>query len=121
MKGVVVADYRITVRRTNTKVCEGVLEFFVDGMSRFSTPCWEDPGNLIEAKTYTGCSTTTMFTKGFKSVYLPDEQTGKKGIFIHQGSKPSHSDGCIVCAAGRVAEIFDEVPRNGRNITVVVS
>ena len=113
--------YSINVDRTNLSVCEGNLTFSVDGAVKFTTPCWEDPGNLISAKTYTGCSTTIMDTKGFESVYLPDSQTGKTGIFIHKGSNPGDSDGCIVCAAARVKEIYDTVPHNKGNITVKVA
>lgn len=89
-------------------------------MEQFEVDCWEAPDNLIPAKTYTGCSTTLMATKQFKSVYLPDDQTGKTGIFIHQGSSPSDSDGCIVASKLRVEEIYDTVPRDAANMTVVV-
>ena len=61
-----------------------------------------------------------MATKGYKAVYLPDEQTGKTGIFIHQGAGPQHSDGCIVCARSKVENTYTTAPRNGRSITVVV-
>jgi hypothetical protein len=112
------ADYKIVVHRWTSDT--GRLSFYVDDQRRFITPCWWAADNPIHAKTYTECSTTLMATKGYKAVYLPDEQTGKVGIFIHQGAGPRHSDGCIVCAASKVASIYDTVPRNGRNITVVV-
>jgi len=76
---------------------------------------------MIPAQQYTGCSTTVMATKQFKPVYLPDQQTGKKGIFIHQGSKPEHSDGCIVIAQDKIKTIFDTVPRDKQNVLVSVS
>lgn len=79
---------------------------------------WEDSSNLIPARRYTGCSATTMSTKGFKAIFIPDEQTGKNGIFVHQGSSSSHSDGCIVCDRSVVEFIYDRVPKNARNITI---
>jgi hypothetical protein len=114
-------SFRIEITREKLDECKGTLRFFVDGKEEFSTPCWEDPKNLIEAKTYTGCSTTTMKSKGLKSVYLPDSQTGKTGIFIHAGSSPKNSDGCIVCASDKIGKIYDMIERDLRNITVIVS
>ncbi len=113
--------YEIVVERVDTSKCEGTLIFLIDGSKKRETTCWENPGNLIDAKHYTECSTTIMASKGYKSVYLPDSQTGKTGIFIHQGSKPEHSDGCIVCDKDVVQYIYNTVPRDARNITVKVS
>jgi hypothetical protein len=113
------ADYKITVYCLTSDT--GRLSFYVNDERKFVTPCWWAADNPIDAKTYTGCSTTLTATKGYRAVYLPDEQTGKVGIFVHQGAGPQHSDGCIVCARSKVAEIYDTVPRNGRNITVVVT
>ena len=110
------AAYDIVVDRTSRN-----LSFSVGGSLRFSTEFWEDPSRLIPAKEYTGCSATIMATKGYKSVYLPDAQTGRTGIFIHQGMRSEHSDGCIVCARSRVEEIYDSVPPDGQNITVKVT
>ena len=111
------ADYRIVVSRWTSD--SGRLSFYVDGARKFVTLCWWAANNRIDAKTYTGCSATLMATKRYKAVYLPDEQTGKKGIFIHPGVRPKDSQGCIVCVGSRVAEIYRTVPR-GPNITVVV-
>src|SRR5688572_30319203 len=93
-EGPLMATYEISVLRVTDD--SGKLTFTVDGTDQFTTDCWWDPDNAIPAKTYTDCSTTLMASKGYKSVYLPDEQTGKKGIFVHPGTKPEHSDGCIV-------------------------
>jgi hypothetical protein len=112
------ASYKIVVHRWTSD--SGRLSFYVDDELKFATSCWWAADNRIDAKTYTGCSTTLMAKKGYKSVYLPDEQTGKKGIFIHQGAGPQHSDGCIVCAKKKVEQIYNTVPRNGQNLTVVV-
>ncbi len=111
--------YCINVLRVTTDT--GKLTFLKDNNEVFNTQCWWDPKVRIPAKTYTGCSTTIMASKKMKAVYLPDEQTGHVGIFIHPGAGPKHSDGCIVCAASRVKQIYDTVPRNGRNITVDVA
>lgn len=118
----IMAAYKITVKRTDLAKCKGILKFFVDGTVKQETTCWEDPAKLIAAKTYTGCSTTIMAKKQYESVYLPDEQTGKKGIFIHPGSNPGDSDGCIVCARAVVHYIYITVnPHDGKNVTVEVS
>lgn len=115
------AKYKIEVNRTNNTIAKGKLSFYIDGVKQFTTHCWENPTNLIKAKKYTGCSTTEMDTDKKEAVYLPNEQTGKEGIFIHQGSKPEDSKGCIVCTRSRVLEIYNEVPRNKHNIDVVVN
>ena len=111
--------YRIEVKRAGGS--NGTLTFFEGTRKVFSTPCWEDPERRVGARTYTGCSTTLMSSKGYPSVYLPDEQTRRRGIFVHKGTSPEWSDGCIVCAPRRMQEIYDTVPRNGRNVTVTVS
>jgi hypothetical protein len=111
--------YLVEVRRRTKD--SGTLTFKVDGTTKFTTKCWENAGKRIPAKTYRGCSSTHMHSRGWRSVYLPDPQTGRRGIFIHGGTKPSHSEGCIVCQSGKVQEIFDTInPTNGKNVTVVV-
>lgn len=116
------APYEIVIRRTGKD--SGTLAFYVreDGQlnKKFETRCWWDPKNVIPAKTYTGCSTTTMKMKKHHAVYLPDEQTGKKGIFIHPGASPKDSTGCIVIAKDKIEAIYRTVPRNEKNITVKV-
>ncbi len=111
--------YRIDVVRITSD--QGQLTFKTLGKVVFTTDCWWDPAVRIPAKTYFGCSTTIMASKKFRSVYLPDEQTGHKGIFIHPGANPKHSDGCIVIAGSKVNKIYETVPTNGRNVTVVVT
>lgn len=86
--------YRIDVQRVTKD--QGKLTFKTLGKEVFTTDCWWDPAVRIPAKTYFGCSTTIMASKKMRSVYLPDEQTGRTGIFIHPGSGPKHPDGCIV-------------------------
>lgn len=114
--------YQVIVNRTDLSVCTGTLRFLVDNVERFVTPCWEDPDRLIVAKDYHSCSATIMAARQFKSVLLPDDQTDRIGIFIHQGSQPSHSDGCIVCARARVEEIYNTVtPKDAHNVVVRVT
>lgn len=115
------SEYKITVVRNDVSVCNGTLKFFIDGNLDQETECWENPENLIPAKTYTGCSTTIMADKGYESVFLPNEQTGKVGIFIHRGGNPGDSDGCIVCSSSVVSRIYSVVPHNSHNVTVEVS
>lgn len=116
------APFEIHVIRTDSD--SGTLAFFVrEGgklKKKFQTKCWWDPKNVIPAKTYTGCSTTIMEMNRHKAVYLPNKQTGKKGIFIHPGSSPHDSAGCIVIGKKYIETIFRIVPKNKRNITVKV-
>jgi hypothetical protein len=113
------ATYEVEVRRVTKD--SGKLTFKVDGTAKFTTRCWENAGKRIPAKTYRGCSATLMHTRRWKSVYLPDGQTGRTGIFIHGGTKPSHSEGCIVCQSSKVHEIYDTAyTPGGKNVTVIV-
>ena len=114
------AYYKLTITRTSLYTTTGIIIFWINGEVRKSTTCWENPSNLIEAKKYTGCSATIMREKQFKSVYIPDSQTGKVGIFVHQGTKPGHSDGCIVCSLEFISFVYDNVPKNQSNITIEV-
>ena len=115
-------NYDIVINRTEAGTTKGILRFIIDGVEQFSTDCWEDPGNLIPNKDYHSCSATIMASKGYKSIFLPDDQTGKKGIFIHQGGSPTDSDGCIVCAKSRVEQIYDAItPKDGRNVAVRIT
>jgi hypothetical protein len=115
-------NYDIIIDRIELETTKGTLRFIIDGDEQFSTDCWENPGNLIPNKDYHSCSATIMVSKGYKSVFLPDNQTGKKGIFIHQGGSPDDSDGCIVCAKDRVEEMYDAItPKDGQNVNVRVT
>ena len=116
--------YEIKVVRGKEK---GTLTF-KHGSVSVNTTCWWKLTNAIPAKTYTKCSATWMSSKknskGQKreGIYLPDDQTGKRGIFIHMGKNASWSDGCIVCLEEEVLKIWNAItPKNGFNVTVVVS
>lgn len=111
-------SYRIEVRRQTAD--SGKLTFFIDGTKKLETQCWWRAKDPIPAKTYTGCSTTIMEEKRLKAVFLPNDQTGRVGIFIHAGSKPEHSEGCIVCSREVVEKIFDIVPNDKKQMTVEV-
>jgi len=91
------------------------------------TRCWFQLQNPIPEKSYTGCSATHMQTKknskGEKreGVYIPDEQTGRHGIFIHMGTDCSWSEGCIVLEEREMLKIWHSIaPKDAANITVVV-
>lgn len=82
-------SYEITVYRSGAG--QGTITF--QGTTK---SCWEDVSNLIPAKTYVGCQAAYMAKKGRKAVAIPNEQTGKNGIYIHEGYSPDWSEGCIV-------------------------
>ena len=96
------------------------------GRINVSSRCWWDPGKKIPAGTYAGCSATTMDSKKNSSggpreaIFIPKVR-GFKGIFIHLGTSPKWSDGCIVIAESDVKRIYrDILEKNGRNVTVVI-
>jgi hypothetical protein len=105
--------YEITV--TRGKGTEGTITCTDAGVS--NVKCYWNAEKRIPAGTYTNCSTTIMETKKYKSVFIPDVP-GFSGIFIHQGSGPKDSDGCIVTATGNVQKIYEKIPRDLKNITV---
>jgi hypothetical protein len=108
--------YEITVQR---KQNDGTLKYVGD--IEITTPCWWDLAKRIPAGTYTGCSATTMATKRLNAVFIPNVP-GYTGIFVHQGTSPQHSDGCIVVSPNEMRRIYADInPKNGRNVTVVIS
>jgi len=112
---------KITIHRTVLMTGEGVLTLENDGDEILSTKSWEHAGNLIPPKTYTGCSKTTMANSGRPGIYLPDEQTGKTGIFIHAGTSQSNSKGCICIQPDQMQKLLANVPSQNGAITVVVT
>ncbi len=117
--------YTIEVERKTSKGT-GILTY-KHGAVSVNTTCWFELANPIPAKRYIGCSATHMQTKknskGQKreGIYLPDEQTKRRGIFIHMGTSSAWSDGCIVIKEKEMLKIWNSIhPKNGRNVTVVV-
>lgn len=81
--------------------------------------CYYDPTNVIADGVYTKCSLTKMASKKRDGIYIPDEQTGKIGIFLHFGRDASWSEGCIVTPEADL--IFDKIgQRNAENITIIL-
>jgi hypothetical protein len=129
--------YQIDITRTAAD--KGVLVYTKDGDKIVDTPCWFDPKVRIPAKTYTGCSATYMARAhpkkadgsydwnkvadaSWKAIFLPDDQTGHIGIFIHRGTDASWSDGCIIIPYSEVEKIWGSItPKDGKNVTVVVT
>ncbi len=110
------SQFQITVRRSKSS---GMLTY--SGKIHLSTNCWWDPAKKIPAGTYAGCSATTMATKRLNAVFLPNVP-GFTGIFIHQGTGPQHSDGCIVIQPAEMQRVYADIdPKDGRNVTVIVS
>ncbi len=121
--------YSIDILRKNKS---GILTF-VNGTINISETCWWDPEVVIDAGTYTGYATRmankTDGTDGGKreAIWLGKDVpynsgTGKSnGIFIHKGTDPSWSDGCIVLAAAKVYQVWSSIhPKEKGNITVTV-
>lgn len=100
---------------------EGILRLHSPPAAEISAKSWEHAGNLIPAKVYTGCSKTKMASRGWPAIYIPDDQTGKKGIFIHKGESQSWSEGCICIAEAEMNELLALISGEAGAITVEVS
>lgn len=61
-----------------------------------------------------------MASRGWAAIYIPDEQTGKQGIFIHKGESQSWSEGCICVSQNEMAKLLDVISSEPGAITVEV-
>lgn len=109
-------DYTIYVYRSGAG--QGSISF--QGESK---PCWEDPARMIIAKTYVNCQAAYMAQKGRIAIAIPNEQTHRNGIYIHEGYSSTWSDGCIVTDPSLVKKMYDTLYANGAmfGATVIVS
>ena len=120
-------SYSIDILR---KSADGVLSF-KSGSINISTTCWWDPDIVIDGGTYVGYATRmankTDGTDGGKreGIWLGkgvpyNSGAGKaNGIFIHKGTGPSWSDGCIVLSSALVYQMWSAInPKEKANITV---
>lgn len=124
------STYTINIKRGAAK---GTVSFNSGNVS-VSTDCWWDPDVKVDAGTYSGYA-TRMANKNdgtdgkkreaiwFGTGVPYNNGTGTSGaIFIHKGTSPSHSDGCIVCARNKVYEIWTAInPKEIQNVSIVVS
>jgi hypothetical protein len=122
--------YEIKVTRGKRK---GRL-VFSHGDIKVDTDCWWDPDVKISAGTYPGYA-TPMATKkdgsdGGKreAIWLGKDVEYDHGtkdsdaIFIHKGTSPKWSDGCIVAAEEQVVKIWLAInPKEQANVTVIVT
>ncbi|MGH0037420.1 MAG: hypothetical protein ACQGVK_20525 [Myxococcota bacterium] len=108
--------YEIIVERTGRDT--GKL-WMIDE-ERYETVCWWDPDHVIPAEKYHDCSATMMHTKQREGIFIPDVK-GYSGIFLHKGTGPSWSDGCIVAPEEVFMKIWNTIePKNGHNVIVDV-
>ncbi len=114
-------SYTIAIKRETDR--KGTLSFKSSSVV-IDTTCWWDPNEPITAGTYNGCSKTIMATKQYRSVFIPGARSPSStidDIFIHQGTKPEHSDGCFVIVKAEIDRLYNAiVPINGQNVTVIV-
>ncbi len=92
-----------------------------------STTCWFERENPIQEKEYICCSATVMGTnrnsmgQPREAIFLPNNQTNRAGIFIHMGTSPAWSEGCIVIEEEEILRIWNTIhPKNAGNVTVIV-
>ena len=113
--------YTIYVNRGKN---DGTVSFEC-GSIKVWTKCWWDLTKPIMAKTYLGCSATNMTDAGKEkkreAIYIPNTP-GYDGIFIHKGTSPKWSKGCIVIPNNELLTIWKAIePKNAANVIVVVA
>lgn len=115
--------YSILISRQAAPAEEGLLEF-ADGGLKITAKCWWDKNNRIDADVYLNCSKTYMATSLLEGIYLPDAKskvTGLHEIFLHRGSSPDNSLGCIAVNESDFNTLWNHIsPLNGRNVTVTI-
>ncbi|GHF82474.1 hypothetical protein [Thalassotalea marina] len=120
----VTPDKYYTIDVVRESADSGTLRF-QDGSTNIETPCWWEGGKEIEARIYKNCSKTVMATKGYISVYIKGATTPGstvEDIFIHKGTSPSASDGCIVIRPSEMSRLYNAInPSNGHNVTINVT
>jgi hypothetical protein len=112
--------YTITI--TKTSDTEGTLEFYDGGLSLYES-CWFTNNPFEKGSSYTGYI-TRMSTKTDSKypdqlrpgIYIPYPD---REIFIHEGTGPDWSTGCIVIDRDKMIElwnyIYEDNPRNYNN------
>ena len=112
---------------------------FSHGTIQVNTECWWDPNVVIDSGTYTGFATRmdnkwdgrkTSLGKATKreAIWFGTAKTPYNrrvgfsgGIFIHKGTNPGWSDGCVVCHGNEVLRIWDViVPKDQGNVQINV-
>lgn len=109
----------------------GTLSFSSDGVN-VSTTCWWDPKMVINVGTYKAAATwmsnkTNSKGEQREGIYLGRGVKYNKGAnsgngaFIHMGTSPGWSDGCIVCKESDLLLIWNVItPKDQYNIDVIV-
>lgn len=120
---------------------QGFLKF-EHGNTRINTPCWWAdkrvvPGVYLATATRMGTSKRESIWLKRKVRYpsyipynlsphvalpLPTDNWTDTAleIFIHEGTHPGKSDGCIVAAEAQVVKIWEQIPKDEDNILVHV-
>ncbi|MBT0957283.1 hypothetical protein IV417_07795 [Alphaproteobacteria bacterium KMM 3653] len=123
------ASYLIDVLR---KENDGILTFTGGGVN-VSTTCWWDPNMVINAGKYAAYATRMSnkddgvngakregiwLGRGVK--YNKGANSGN-GAFIHKGTGPSWSDGCIIVVESELLAIWNAIqPKETANIEVTI-
>jgi hypothetical protein len=107
---------------------------FTSGSVAVDTTCWWKRDNKVDAGTYTGYATRMASKTDGKdggkreAIWLgrnvPMNRATHKSndIFIHKGTSPSWSDGCIVCAESELVKIWSTIdPKERANVTITIT
>lgn len=100
----------------------GVVTLFVDGLQHAKGTSLESPAPelRIEAKSYSKCSATWLAGKRSPGVFIPDDQTQRKGIFIRESSAKDPR-GSIALPNEDMTAIWEAIsPKDGKNVDVVI-
>lgn len=62
-----------------------------------------------------------MALKGKEAIYIPDEQTNKRGIFVHEGENQLWSEGCICITKPKMDELLRNIPKEEDVITIKIN
>jgi len=126
----VATNYTINISRSGNT---GMLSFS-HGSINVSTICWWDVNVKIDAGTYTGFA-TRMANKndGFtgtkrEGIWLGINVPFNNGtntsneFFIHKGTSPSWSDGCIVIFESSLIKVWSSInPKDTANVTINIT
>lgn len=107
------------VKRISNEI-KSILTLSNQGETVFRCFAWENPDKFIVAKEYTKCYLTRLATKKIPGIYIPNEQTKRDGIFIHQGEGPESSEGCICVSKTDMEMLMTFINHNENNITIQI-
>ena len=126
-----VGAYAQTISITLSSSTSGYLYYTMSDGSIISTPCWYRPTDTtsglsglpwLRTGVYSG-QLSQMSRHPNAIIIFGNGIDQSRGIFIHPGSMPSHSDGCVVIDRTILDRIYNDLEsrgyrRNGSSFTI---